>query len=147
MMRGKADRAWVPIEVVEPQGLPLDQDDLEQPMANGDRPDPFALRGGDTRGEKCLDATTLAEEGERTVTRAHEITRAVNHLLQDDFEVELTEDAEPGIVQGQELLVLLGEPRLEPADDTEDGFGEEECAEEDDASQEQITGPAREEGG
>ena len=34
-MRRKADRARIAVEVVEPQRLPLDQDDLEQPVANG----------------------------------------------------------------------------------------------------------------
>jgi hypothetical protein len=61
-MRRKADRAWIAVEVVEPQGLPLDQDDLEQPVANGNRSDPLPLLGGDARGEECLDPTSLAEE-------------------------------------------------------------------------------------
>ena len=50
---------------------------------------------------------SLAEEGERAVAGADEVARAVDDLLQDGLEVELTENAEPGIVQGQELLVLL----------------------------------------
>ena len=127
--------------------LPLDQDDLEQPVANGDRSDPLPLLGGDARGEERLDATSLAEEGERAVAGADEVAGAVDDLLQDGLEIELAENAEPGIVQGQELLVLLRELRLEPADDTEDRLGEEERAEQHDAGQEEMTGPALEEGG
>src|SRR5687768_17216404 len=108
VMRGEADRAWITVEVVEPQGLSLDQDDLEQPVANGDRSDPLPLCGGDPRGEERLDTPSLAQEGERAVAGADEVTRAVDDLLQDGLEVELAENAEPGIVQGQELLILLG---------------------------------------
>src|SRR5829696_3447123 len=106
-MRGKADRSWIAVEIVKSQRLPLDQDDLEQPVANGNRSNALPLFGGDTRGEECFDPSTLAEEGERTVTSADEVTRPVDYLLQDGLEVELTENAEPSIVQGQELLVLL----------------------------------------
>jgi hypothetical protein len=45
-------------------------------------------------------------------------------------------------VQRQELQVLLRELRLEPADDTENRLGEKERAEQDDAGQEELTGPA-----
>src|SRR5215207_106642 len=147
MVRRKADGAWIAVEVVEPQRLPLDQDNLEQPVANGNRADPLPLLGGDARSEERFDPTPVAEERERTVAGADEVTGAVDDLLQDGLEIELTENAEPGIVQRQELLVLLRELHLEPADDTEDGLGEEERAEEDDASQEELTGPALEKGG
>src|SRR5919107_912426 len=105
-MRRKADRAWIAVEVVESQRLSLDQDDLEQPVANGNRSDPLPLLGSDARGEERLDATPVMEERERTVAGTDEVARAVDDLLQDGFEIELTQDAEPGIVQGQELLVL-----------------------------------------
>src|SRR5215203_648244 len=141
-MRRKADRAGIAVEVVEPQGLPLDQDDLQQRVANGNRSNPLPLFGSDARGEECLDATALAEKGERAVAGADKVASAIDDLLQNGLQVELTENAEPGIVQGQKLLVLLGELRLEPADDTENRLGEKEGAEQDDASQEELTGPA-----
>src|SRR5215211_3066896 len=111
MMRRKADRAWIAVQVVEPQRLPLDQDNLEQPVANGNRSDPLPLLGRDARGQERLDATPVADEGERTVAGADEVTRAVDDLLQDRLEIQLAENAEAGIVQRQELLVLLCELR------------------------------------
>ena len=39
--------------------------------------------------------------GERSVASADEVAGTVDDLLQDGLEVELTENAEPGIVQGQ----------------------------------------------
>src|SRR5215207_11310513 len=106
-MRGKADRSWIAVKIVKSQGLPLNQDDLEQPVANGNRSNALPLLGGDARGEECFDPSTLAEEGERSVARAHEVAVTVDDLLQDGLEVELTENAEPGIMEGQEFLVLL----------------------------------------
>src|SRR5829696_754403 len=147
MMLRKADRPWIAVEVVNSQGLALNQNHLEQPVASGNRSDPLPLLGHDARGEERFDAASLAEEGERTVASTDEVSRAVDDLLQHGLQIELAENAEPGIVQCQELLVLLSEPRLEPADNTEDGLGEEERTEQDDASQEELTGPALKEGG
>ncbi len=118
VVRRKADRAGIAVEVVEPQRLSLDQDDFEQPVANGDRSDPLPLLGRDARGEECLDTTSFAGEGKRAIAGAHKVAGTVDDLLQDGLEIKLTENAEPGIVQSQKLLVLLGELRLEPADDT-----------------------------
>src|SRR5215211_7166878 len=101
VLRGKADRAWIAVEVVESQGLPLDEDDLEQPVTNGNRSDPLPLFGCDARGEECLDPTSLAQQGERAVAGADEVAGTVNDLLQDGLQVELTENAEPGIVQSE----------------------------------------------
>src|SRR5688500_19742040 len=105
-MRREADRARITVEVVEPQGLPLDQDDLEQSVANGNRSDPLPLFGGDARGEERLDAASLAEEGERAIAGAHEVPGTVDDLLQDGLQIKLTKNAEPGIMKGQELLAL-----------------------------------------
>jgi hypothetical protein len=76
-------------------------------VANGNRSNPFALFGGDARREKGLDPTPLAEEGERAVAGADEVAGAIDDLLQDGLEIQLAENAEPGIVQGKELPVLL----------------------------------------
>ena len=90
----KADRSWIAVEVVEPQRLPLDQDDLEQPVANGNRSDPLPLLGGDARGEECFDPPP-SRRRESAVAGADEVAGTVDDLLQDGLEVELTENAEP----------------------------------------------------
>ena len=110
-------------------------------MANGNRSNSFALFGGNAGCEKGLDAASLAEEGERTVAGADEVAGTVDDLLQDRFEIELAKDIKSRIVQSEEFPVLLCQPRLEPANDPEDSLGEEEGAEQHNASQEEITGP------
>ena len=112
-------------------------------MANGESVRSASLLGGDAGG--MPDAAALAEERERAVAGADEVAGTVDDLLQDGLQIELAENAEPGIVQGQ-LLVLLRQLRLEAADDTEDGLSEEERAEQHDASQEELAGPALEKG-
>ena len=76
-------------------------------MADGNRSDALPFLGGDARREERLDAAALAQEGERAVAGADEVARAVDDLLQDGLEIELAEDAESGVVQRQQLPVLL----------------------------------------
>src|SRR5438552_3561431 len=124
-MRWEADRSRITRQIGHAQALTLLEHHRQQSVTHWRRADQRPLFGCDTRRDKGVDAARRRRDGQRTVAGVEQIGGVVDYLLQDDVQAELARHVQSGLVQREELAVLMPEPRLHALDPTEDGLAEQ----------------------
>jgi hypothetical protein len=137
-----AGSARVTGQIIYPERPAFGEDAADKSVLDRHWSHASALFARDPRGDEDGNPACFIEDEKRSIASADEPARLVDDVLEHRFHVQFADDFKSGVVKREEFTVALGQTSLRPIHHTENRFGKEECANQDDAGEKQIPEPA-----